>query len=182
MPGMYSFLLYCPLYFLFYSAALNFLSSFFSIHEIYILSLRNSADKADKVMRNLVWQQNCTKPSLNSALHNISRSSILCWPPSIFLKDFKTYIDLRAVAPQWMIMPGTAADSIFFLSKYFFENAPKKIINRWQNQPIFASEKGPVHGKAAKLCSDRYLFPHFNWDYMGCKFVHSWHLSCLFLC
>lgn len=32
------------------------------------------------------------------------------------------------------------------------------------------------------LFSYCYLFPHFNWDYVGCKFVHSWHLSCLFLC
>lgn len=43
----------------------------------------------------------------------------------------------------------------FFLSaNIFFENTLKKIINRWQTQSIFASEKSPVHGQSAKFCPD----------------------------
>lgn len=48
---------------------------------------------------------------------------------------------------QALLQTPSFSKQIFFW-KYF-----KKIINRWQNQPIFASEKSPVHGQSAKFCS-----------------------------
>lgn len=49
--------------------------------------------------------------------------------------------DLRVAAPQWMIMPGTAADSISLLSNFFFENASKKSSTDDKTSPFLPLKK-----------------------------------------